>query len=159
MFNLEFLQAINDWQIGGAILKATRAEKLKELGASLPAQFRSVTTQCYRRIDLPPSALRQLGTALKLPEKISSWSTSRSVAWTLHGGIPEKDERLFPYVFAVTPTPDSIILNIEALYADRDFLAAISHHCNSIANFSDGVSSAGKDPRFPDAIPTFHVPT
>jgi hypothetical protein len=143
MFSLELLQAVNDWQIGGSALKATRAQNLKAHASSLPDRYRTVHVPCYRRIDLPGAALNTLGGQQQLSEAISSWSTVQSVAWTLHNGIPDQSERLLPYVFSIVPEPSSVVLSIEALYADPDFRGAIELNRRAIRDISDGIDTWG----------------
>lgn len=138
MFTIELLQAINDWQRGGdAKQKKRRGEDLKKHAASLPKRFRQTTSTCYRQIALDKSSVWQVGTEYKLREGLSAWTTSETVAREFKGGVPPIEYQ--GIIFAIKPGTGSVVVNLAALFRDKQFQAAIHANKAKIATFDKGL--------------------
>ena len=140
-FTLEFLQAINDWQIGSH-KKSEKGATLERLTEFLPAQFRSCPLVCFRQLALEKGALWQLADELALPETVSAWTTSLKVAREIKGGVPANQEYQ-GVIFAIPPPAGSVVLNLQRLYRCPDFRNAIKVHTPSISRFGDGIGRYG----------------
>ena len=70
-FSLEFIQAVNDWQIGR---NRKRGLRLKEFSSTLDERFRQVDGYGFRRIALSKFHVAEMGENQRLPETIASWT-------------------------------------------------------------------------------------
>lgn len=141
-FTLELLQAINDWQRGGDHKqKLRRGEKLKQLAAALPEQFRTCTAVCYRQEAQEKDRIWQLLADESLPETIAAWTTDLSVAKDFKNGVPP--DGLRGVIFSLIPPPESVIINLNEIYSDPDFRSAIEHHKLAITGFGNGIGRYG----------------
>lgn len=142
MFDVGLLQAISDWQLGGdAAAKKVRGERLKVLAADLPAEFKLCTADCYRRLSLTKGSVWKVGTEFALEETISSWTWSLNVAQTFKEGVPPKGYQ--GAIFAHQPSPQEVIVNLNALFSNAAFQRAVSEHCKEIKNFDKGTGRYG----------------
>ena len=140
-FTLDFLQAINDWQIS-SYKKNEKGAALARLGKGLPLEFRSCPLVCFRQIALEKDTLWQLADELHLPETISAWTTSLCVARKIKGGVPANQEYQ-GVIFAISPPKGSVVLNLQRLYRCSEFCAAIETHKHQISRFGDGIGLRG----------------
>ena len=132
------LQAVSDWQRGGnAKQKEKRGRALKGAMNRLPKKYKSCGLYCLRQIAIEKGSLWRLADQLKLPETISSWTVSPTVASQFKGGVPPKG--LQGIIFGKHPPIGSVIANISALYRDQRFLDAIEVHRHKIEGFHDGM--------------------
>ncbi|WP_429950028.1 hypothetical protein ACQYWY_00510 [Comamonas sediminis] len=136
IFKLPLLQAISDWQINSS---PKRAVILKEQSASLPLKFRSGVKRCYRQVALEKSYVWDLIIDEALKEKVSSWTINLPVAMAFKNGVPPQGG-IFQGVILMMERPlsDRIILNINRLYKDRNFLNALDENKSSITNYEKG---------------------
>ena len=147
-FDLKLLQAINDWQKGGAHAKRSRGRKLKELTATLDARFRTADQPCYRRIDLDDPNLQLLGETLRLPETISAWTLSPEMAKSHNDGVPPLGEEQGSIIcLEPVPEPGSVILNLDALFNDANFRAAEAEFRDRIKQYDRGMARYGNNQR------------
>lgn len=110
IFNLEFLQAINDWQCGGdAKQNQRRGVRLEKLCAKLPEKYRSCSLLCFRQIALPK------------------------------GGVPPQGQRYQGVIFSAMPTKENTVVNLRELYQCPEFQLAIKQHCTNIGNYDKGI--------------------
>jgi hypothetical protein len=144
MFSLSVLQAINDWQRGGsAKQKKQRGQALKEAAVELEPQFRRTSLVCFRQIALDKGHLWKLGDRLHLAETVSAWTQSTEVATTFKGGVPAVGQGYVGVIFMHAPNSDEIVVNLDALYRDREFRSAIDANRDSIQGFADGIAKYG----------------
>jgi len=143
MFDLEFLQAVNDWQRGGdADQVRRRGERLGVLAGEIDERFRRCNLACFRQVALEKGPLWNLLAEESLPEKISSWTLDSRVAKTFKGGV--HPERWQGVIFALKPAPENIILNLDRLYREQEFQDSVKHHRAAISGISDGILKYGK---------------
>ena len=136
--SIDLIQAINDWQIGEH--KVRDGRRLKALAKNLPRQFTSCNHDCFRQIAIKKDSLWTLADQLELPETISSWTTQINMAKKFKGGVPPK----FQYqgiIFRLSPSMGSVILNIEEMYKDNNFINFIESNKNNIDRYDDGIGS------------------
>lgn len=137
-FTLELLQAINDWQRGGDHKqKLRRGDKLKQLAAALPEQFRTCSEICYRQEAHEKDRIWQLLADESLPETIAAWTTDLSIARDFKNGVPP--DGLRGVIFSLTPPSESVVINLIEIYSDPDFRSAIEQHKQGIIGFGDGI--------------------
>jgi hypothetical protein len=147
MFTIELIQAISDWQRGGdAKQKRRRGERLKLEALKLPAIYRHTTARCYRQIALNNPKLLHLGTQFQLPETISAWTTSITVAKEFKGGVPDRLSYQ-ALIFAVIPPLGTVVLNFPALFENPEFIAAVNQYRSQITGFGDGIGRYGNSQR------------
>jgi hypothetical protein len=137
-FTLELLQAINDWQRGGDHKqKLRRGDKLKQLAAALPEQFRTCSEICYRQEAHDKDRIWQLLADESLPETIAAWTTDISIARDFKNGVPP--DGLRGVIFSLTPPSKNVVINLIEIYSDPDFRSAIERHKLGIIGFGDGI--------------------
>src|SRR5207248_10717439 len=120
MFDLEFLQALNDWQLGGSpVQKRRRGLRLKETAMPLDPIFKTVSLCCFRQVALDESSVWKLGDTLHLSETISSWTVSPEVAMEFKGDVPPPGWQ--GVIFAVVPRPEDVLVNLVSLYSGEAF--------------------------------------
>lgn len=138
-FDLPLLQAISDWQRGGDEKQSRRrAAALKVACASLPDEYKMSSLVCYRQIALPPEGVWALIGDNCLPEKISSWTSSIEVAKAFKGGVPNSGQGFQGTILYLFPSPGSVIVNLERLYRNPDFVTAMERNSARIGGYSDG---------------------
>ncbi len=138
LYSIEFLQAVNDWQIGGdSNMKKKRGDALSELVKDKYEKFKTTDRECYRRIVLTKKYVWKLGENLELEESISAWTFSSNVAKSFKGG-PTREERI-AVIFKIKPPTECIIINLDLLYKNSDFLKAIESNKHKIKNFNKGI--------------------
>ncbi len=122
LFPEAMIRAVDVWQAGSKD-KARKARSLKERTRHLPDSYRRSPTRVFRQVRV--NALLAIGVALDaIPEAISSWTTSEQVA--RHFRESDQDRSKVLMIFARAPDPDDVILNLEVLYGDPDFLETVS---------------------------------
>lgn len=120
-FTPEFLDALDAWLDDTAYGKASKGARLAEAAATAPARFRAFAGPIYRRIDLKKSPVALLGAYLVLDETTSSWTKSLELA-KRQDPLPAAPHAAF--VFERRPSPDEVVLDIEALNHDPEFQRA-----------------------------------
>lgn len=135
-FKLSLLQAVSDWQRSST---PKRAQILMEEAAALPTKFRSGVKRCYRQVGLTNGYVWDLIAKDCLRERISSWTLSYPVAMELKGGVPPKDGGYQGVIMVIErPAPHRVIVNLDRLYSDCDFVAAMDANKASIVGYYDG---------------------
>lgn len=136
-FSRDLVQAINDWQRGGDHkTKVRRGERLKEAMTVLPVEFRECDVPCFRQEAHDKSRTFGVLIANKLPETIAAWTTDVGIAKDFKGGVPPSELR--GVILRIVPPPGTVVANLQRLYADPDFLAAVETHSTKVDNFSVG---------------------
>lgn len=138
-FTLEILQAINDWQ--RSTTKA-RGKKLEKLCVNLPAQYKTVEFTCYRKINLQKDGVFSMFAHYRLPERISSWSSSVEVVKGFKRGVSLRVVEQ-SFIYQTIPTPSEVILNLIAVYNSSDFQSALSLHRKDINDIHLGIDFYG----------------
>lgn len=142
MFDAGLLQAVSDWQLGGdAAAKKVRGKRLEALAADLPAEFKSCTAACYRRLSLTKESVWKVGTEYALEETISSWTLSLNVAQAFKDGVPPKGYQ--GAIFAHQPSAQEVIVNLNTLFSNAEFQKAASERRKEIKNFDKGIGRYG----------------
>jgi hypothetical protein len=143
MFTKQLIQTISDWQRGGDLKqKARRGAALKAAAQQLPQKFRQPPAICYRQIALDGHSLMLMGTHYRLSETISSWTKSEAVAKKIKRGVPPPGDYQ-GVIFKIAPAPQSVILDLTALFSDPAFAAAVEQHKNHITGHGDGIGRYG----------------
>jgi hypothetical protein len=142
IFTREFLRAVSDWQRGGGLKqKQRRGERLKDLSQAIDARFRQCGLVTYRQVALGKGPLWKLLAEKRLPETISAWTLSPEIAKTFKGGVPPEDWH--GVIVALKPPEGSVVLNLDTLYRDHDFLEALEQEKGVIEGYSDGAGRYG----------------
>jgi hypothetical protein len=142
MFDLEFLQALNDWQLGGSpVQKRRRGLRLREAAMRLDRVFKRVSLCCFRQVALDKSWVWKLGDTLHLPETISSWTVSPEVAMEFKGGVPPPGWQ--GVIFAVVPRPEDVVVNLMSLYSDEAFRSACQTSRDRVRRYNEGIGRYG----------------
>jgi hypothetical protein len=138
VFTRELIQAVNDWQRGGDHKqKVRRGQHLKECAVALPAAFRTCDAVCFRQEAHEKDRVWQLLADNRLPETIAAWTTDIDVAKKFKGGVPPPG--LQGVIFCIAPPAGAVVLNLVALFADPEFLAAVDAHKSELTGFHDGI--------------------
>jgi hypothetical protein len=146
MFTREVIQAISDWQRGGdARQKLRRGRTLKAEVLKLPKEFSECNDRCFRQLSLVKGSFWQLADEFELPESISAWTLDPDVARGLKGGVPYPGQQ--GVIFAIRPKGGSVIVNLDRLYSNGEFLASINRHRRDVTGFSDGMGRYGNTQR------------
>lgn len=145
-FSIELLQAVSDWQRGGSAKQnKRRGERLKELSKDLPQNFKACGLCCFRQIALPQGGVWKLIGENLLPEKISSWTTDLAMSKLFKGGVPPEGQGYQGVILCLRPPPDSVIVNLGALYADPEFREALVRNMARIEGYHDGAGRYGNE--------------
>jgi len=140
MFSLELLQAINDWQSTGIGTNKTQiAERIIEFSQDLPENFKLLNSKCYRQVALTGMNSLLLGANMQLPETYSSWTFDKSVALVFNGGVPYVGRQGVIFEIDNNSTDFSVILNINELFKNSDFLSACNFYKKQITSYSTGI--------------------
>jgi hypothetical protein len=140
MYNLELLQAINDWQATGMGSNKTQiAERIIEHSKDLSSKFKTLNSKCYRQLALSGINSVLLGANMQLPETYSSWTFDKSVAQSFNGGVPPIGKQ--GVIFEIdNNVPDfEVIINLYELFKDQDFIAACNKIAKDITSFKTGI--------------------
>jgi len=78
-----------------------------------------------------------LADEFELPEAISAWTLEPRIARQLKGGVPYPGQQ--GIILAIYPPPGAIIANLHRLFAEPDFLAAVTLHKADVTGFHDGI--------------------
>lgn len=130
IFSDEFLDALGAWQRGWGQIPALRlplAAAVEHEAAKLPIQFRQCTEPCYRKrflYNVPNNGeLAPLIWGGRLDEgSATSWTADREIAKNLWGLW--RPEAVTGAIFMHVPAPDEVVLNLPALWASPEFVAA-----------------------------------
>ena len=89
---------------------------------------RSTFRQCglvtYRQVALDKGEVWKLIEERTLREAVSAWTLSAAVAKTFKGGVPPEGWQ--GAIFAITPQPQNMIINLNSLYACPEFQEPLS---------------------------------
>lgn len=117
----DLIRAINDWQAGSKD-KERKTRKLREASRQLPARYREAPEVVYRQVRA--NAELAVGVAMDaIPDEVSSWTTSKDIAQRFREHDLDREKVLM--IFARHPTRDDIILNLNAIYADAEFMVTV----------------------------------
>jgi hypothetical protein len=143
MYSIELLQAISDWQRGGdEKLKTKRGIKLKIAAQNLPIEFRSIDSNCYRKLSLDKKSVWNVGTKYELEETISAWTTSFEVSKEFKGGVPPVGYQ--GVIFEISPTDEhQVIINLDVLFQCNKFKKYVEENRAKVANFDKGMGRYG----------------
>jgi len=142
LFTRDAIQIVSDWQRGGNHhQKILRGQRLKELSGGLPKRFREFDAICFRQEAHEKDRTWQLLACRRLPEEIAAWTTDLDVARNFKGGVPPPGFN--GVIFSVKPPPDAVIINLNALFADPEFRAAVEVHRSKVIGFADGTGRWG----------------
>lgn len=138
--DLQFLQAVSDWQRGGdAKQNLRRGQALKSACASLPEQYRTSPLASFRQVGLEKRSVWDLIGENCLSEKVSSWTFDIEVAKGFKSGVPPDGQGYQGVIFCINPPPSSrVIVNLRELYKNPEFCAAMSRNKSAIVGFSEG---------------------
>jgi hypothetical protein len=143
VFSRELIQAVSDWQRGfDAKQKLKRAAALKAVAAGLDERFRRVDAPCYRQVSLDPGSVWRIGDDLRLSESVSSWTESRAVAEEFKGGVPPPGWQ--GVILRVEPDPSQVVVNLAALFSEKEFAAAVEREKSAIVGYYDGMGQYGE---------------
>ena len=140
MYTIELLQAINDWQSTGMGKNKTQiAERLIEHSKGLPQKFKTINTACYRQLALSGMNSVLLGANMQLPETYSSWTFDKSVAKNFNGGVPVVGKQGVIFKIDNNVSNFKVILNLNELFKDKNFIKVCNQKKNEIDSFSTGI--------------------
>jgi hypothetical protein len=144
MYPTDLLEAIAEWQNGwgeDAARRITITNRLRDAirDAELSEAYRRVDEVCFRKRFLVPNNpqnggdLKPLILDGRINEGVASWTTDLSYAKTF-----KELTRLnnISCVFAHTPTPEEVVLNLKALWDDPDFVNAVKSYVDSRGRYA-----------------------
>lgn len=142
-FDLELIQAINDWQIGGVpSVKSKRGQNLQKICSErLDEKYKKCNLVAFRRIALEKKPLWELLANERLDETISAWSLDTDFVKKFKDGVPEPGWQ--GVICMLSPGVGEIIVNLSLLYSDRDFVTAVERHKHLIRDFDKGINKYG----------------
>ncbi len=121
LYPYTLIHAIDDWQ-AGANGKDRKARQLRKTSQHLPRSYRKAPTRVFRQVRV--NAQLGIGMALDAsPDAVSSWTTSEDVARRFREN--DQDRSKVMVIFGRSPAPDDIILDLNAVYADSDFMDTV----------------------------------
>jgi len=123
------LGAIGAWQRGWREQQDVRiglAITLLEQAKFLDSKFRTVDFPCYRKRFLHVGELVATIIEDNLHEGAVSWTTKLEFAEEFKGIV--RLDALTGAVFRHTPEPSEVVLNLHALWSDRDFVSAVESY-------------------------------
>jgi len=141
-YTKDFIQAINDWQLGGKDLKEKRelSERLRKLNIS--AELKRCDVYCYRSTLFAPKgrgvSLMTAGVSETIDMETSSWTTDYEIAKNFKP-IPDPTNKEFRFIVKVMPRPEDVIINLNTLYEDEAFREACIKHKKEITGYSSGI--------------------
>ena len=116
------IAAIDGWQ-SGSRNKAPKARRLQKWARHLPSKYRALNDTVFRQMRINT----QLGIGIAfgaIPERISSWTTSLEIAQRFRESDQDREKVMI--IFARRPSKENIILNLNAVYGDGDFLDTVN---------------------------------
>jgi hypothetical protein len=123
-------------QAEGAARK--RAEdRLRPAAGPFPDLFAA----CFRQEAHEKDRIWQLLADGKLPETIAAWTVDMALAKSFKGGVPPEGHQ--GVIFALTPNPDQVTVNLVEVYAAPAFHMACEVHREAIAGFASGIGKYG----------------
>ena len=121
LYSETLIRAIDSWQSGSRD-KERKARQLREASRCLPPLYREAPEIVFRQV----RANAQLGIGIALaatPDAVSSWTTSQEVAQRFREH--DQDRYKVMMIFARRPAPNDVILNLNVVYADPDFMDTV----------------------------------
>ncbi|EHR0875150.1 hypothetical protein Q2Y20_004471 [Vibrio parahaemolyticus] len=131
-YSIDLFNAISDWQKSSS---DKRAEKLIEACKNLDPYFKQANC-CYRQIAIEKDELYRVGDELFFYEKTSSWTESNKVAESFKGGVPPIGYQ--GIIFKYQPSCSEVVVNLNRLLSDSDFIREIEANKNKVFSYSDG---------------------
>lgn len=146
-FSDRFLAALGGWQRGWREERDRRIALAKELIAAaddegLAPRFRTSNAVCYRKRYLVPNNPENGGDLGPLflngfiDEGLASWTTDEKFAQVFKDPLREGT---FSAVFAHTPLPGEVLVNIPELWADRAFQESVKTFADRSGNNADAL--------------------
>ncbi|MFH6993419.1 hypothetical protein [Flavobacterium sp. FlaQc-48] len=138
IFTDEFLTALSNWQNGWSENQERRreiADILVEQCEKLPEEFKTYNLPCYRKRFIIEGEIVPILLNNNLFEGIASWTTDESYVRDFKGYV--KPSTKFAMVFKHKPKKDEIVVNINSLWENKEFIA-------SSENFKERKSSEAK---------------
>jgi hypothetical protein len=129
LFDDELLAAIGAWQNGWREDQDRReglASRLVNAAASLPREFRTAGGECFRKRFLHHGELVDIVLRDEKHEGVTSWTLDERYAERFKGLV--RNGAVTAAIFAHRPTEDEVIVNIEALWANAGFVAAVESY-------------------------------
>ena len=137
------IEAIDDWQAGSKD-KERKAARLIKASEHLPANYRTAPAEVFRQ--LRANAPLAAGVAFDaMADFVSSWTTSLEVAKHFRESDGDRTKALM--IFRRRPMPGDVILDLNVVYADPDFMDTVrdaetrGHHVACEVHDSMGVSN------------------
>ena len=127
-FTDELLQALGDWQRGWREDQSRRshlADRLVAEAAVLPKRFRECSQLCYRKRFIYKGELVDVVVADNRDEGVASWTTNLVFAERFKGVY--RTDAVSAAIFAHEPVVDEVVVNFNALWADKQFVAAVEN--------------------------------
>ena len=131
----DLIIAIDKWQ-GGSKNKLDKANLLTKASKHLPSHYRAAPPELYRQVRT--NAQLAIGIALDAtPVIVSSWSSSLHVA--RHFREKDQDSSKVLMIFRRRPAEGDVILNLNIVYADPDFLETAREASNRLSRKFKGI--------------------
>ncbi len=140
--------ALSAWQSGwgeNPTIRRKRAETLKYEVRRFPLKFRTVSVPCYRKRFLYKGDLVAIVMRDESNEGATSWTTDIRFAEQFKGLI--RPDAVSAAIFKHTPEQGEVIISLQALWADSDFVVAANAFRESypddargLFNFTDSQS-------------------
>lgn len=139
----EFIQIINDWQAFG--LRERKIELYNKLKSfDISPKLRICNQYCYRitdfRVKIPTLSMMSAGISEQIHIGVSSWTLEKQIAKDFY----KKHSPLTPsegqnYIIKIYPEPQQIVINLNSLYNDKNFLEKCEQYKSRIQNYEKGI--------------------
>ncbi len=138
-FSDAFLMALGAWQNGAAEDRTRRkalGDALALEAAKLPVKYRSVSGPCFRKRFIYKSESVAFARG-QIDEGVAAWTVDENYARNFKGGI--RPDGSLTALFAKTPEPDEVVVSLPALWASKDFEAAVTDYLSRAGKFADAL--------------------
>jgi hypothetical protein len=126
MFDSHFLNTLSDWQRGWRENQERRrqiADELVKVCEPLPKEFKKYNKGCYRKRFIVGGEIVPIVLNNDFFEGIASWTSEIGFAKNFKALI--KSSTTFAMIFKHQPRPNEIIVNVNALWKNREFREAV----------------------------------
>jgi hypothetical protein len=139
-FSKEFLIALGNWQRGWREIQGDRvilAAELESEAAKLPHNFRSVSTNCYRKHFLTKGELVDIVLRDSKDYGLMSWTIDRTYAERFKGLL--RADAVSAAIFQHQPTSDEVVVDVTSLWKCEDFVSCVTAFASTKHPASDAL--------------------
>ncbi len=144
-YSRELIAAVALWQNGwreDPEKKAQLESGLISEAQNLPDAAKLAPDRCYRSLLLDRTTISALFFNGTLDDRISSWTTDRALAAKFKSHLGNHQVGI---IFSRQPSPHEVVVNIDNMWRDRDFLECLERYRREGAEFHKALSHFAPD--------------